>query len=409
MKKLFLLPFLLIITISTSLASNPSNLGQDLEDLVKNYKSTHHLNAIFQVAQNGTALATGASGYFDIQGNKPLLRTDTMPIASGTKQMTAASILILEEMGKLSTEDTIAKHLDEKNEFWPEGKMPEWAKQITIHQLLTHTSGLAEYVLQFQPKIDGTHKSINKQIVKYATEKGLQFKPGEKFSYCNTGYVFLGLIIEKASGKDLANFFKSNLFNPLNMKNTKLSSLKEAIDFQLGKLAKYPQRYFVVLLPNSGPNFVKAEAQVKYMLVPYADGGVVSNLDDMQLWLDGLHGGKLLSAKSYEKMTKGYLKTEDKFGLPTHVGYGLYICDLPNGHKMITHSGNALAIRGEYSYFPQTKISISILSNIMVHVPDEVKDKVSFEDDSNQYDIAYFKAKLIDFIVKHAELQQAQL
>jgi CubicO group peptidase (beta-lactamase class C family) len=385
---------MVVSNFSYACEQHTAALKSNLERNIAEYKKTHTLNAIYAIEKDDKLLVNGASGYFDIENKKPLKVNNRMAIASGTKQMTAAAILKLQERGKLNVNDVVAKYLT-KDSYYFAGELPEWANKVTLHQLLTHTSGLPEYIFGIKLDMTKPHKEINKSIVDFAKTQPLNFNPGKQFQYSNTGYVILGLIIEELSGKTLRDFFNDELFKPLGMKNTELATLKKALDFQFGKLKEFPKRYNAIPT-NDKPKFIPIDNSI--ILAPFADGGVISNLDDLNTWNHALHNGKVLSSESYKLMTTPYAKTPSLQGFDSHIGYGIFVVKPHNGDIFYLHGGNAIGIRGEYVYIPAHKIALSIVSNIYVYEPKELKGKIDYKLPVNQIDIRYFMEMLLKTI-----------
>jgi CubicO group peptidase (beta-lactamase class C family) len=113
---------------------------------MENFAKDHKIQALYSVSQNGNKLISGAQGFADFEQYKRLEKSQIMPIISITKQITAAAILRLQDNGKLSVQDNLAKHLPSSSGLWSNNKIPNWAHNITIHQLLSHSSGLPEYL-----------------------------------------------------------------------------------------------------------------------------------------------------------------------------------------------------------------------------------------------------------------------
>jgi CubicO group peptidase (beta-lactamase class C family) len=398
-KKLSLLSIILFVASISFADVNKKDLA-DFRDV---YLKTHTLNAIYAVYSGDKPLLEGASGFYskkieqDPNSMDKLLGFEQqMPVASGTKQITAAAILRLKDQGKLDVTDVIAKYIPENSVYWG-GKMPIWATQITIHQLLTHTGALQEYIPALKIDLTKSHKEINSEILQFAAQSTLVGKIGEKFQYCNTGYVILGLIIENVSGKELELFFKDEFFTPLDMKNTYLSNLQEAADYQNGKLFdRFPKRYFIIP-GNVPPMFSPVNTDLR--LPPFSDGGVVSTARDMNKWMVALYSGKILSADSLKLMTTPHVQSADKLMTDAYYGYGIYIVN-QGGKTIYSHGGNAIAIRGEFSYIKELATSVIVLSNSMVHVPEALEGKIDFTQDHNQIDIMFFNKGLINILCK---------
>lgn len=386
MKKYYLL--ILAVILNSSLVFANSDVRGKVKTASSDYLSKRFMNGSYMFVDEKGIIEKGAKGIYSIVSKKALDADQQMPIASATKSMTAAAILKLQERGKLSVQDTVAKHLDAKSGIWTDNKVPAWANEVTIHNMLTHRSGLAEYFMGTEIDVNVPLREINKQIANFAAGQELSFKPGEKYDYNNTNYVLLGLIIEVASGEKAGDFFEREFFAPLGMKNTKLLGLDETLQHQKDpESMDMPSRYFVT--PTGGePQFNLAKHP--FTMTPFTDGGVASTTADLITWHKALHSGKVLSQASYKQMTTGYYDVPCNTGVKSKMGYGLYITELENGDKLYHHAGNALAIRSESGCILNKNLCYAVLSNVMNYVPKEMQDKVDMTKSANQLDIIYF-------------------
>lgn len=365
-----------------------SEVHEKVKNVTDQYVSDRFFNAVYAFSDGNETFARGANGVYSVTDGTLLVANQQMPIASVTKSMTAASILKLRDKKLLDVNDTLAKHLSAKSDVWQDHKMPEWANKVTIHHLLTHTSGIPEYFMAMQLNVEQPLGKIIRDIVNFAGQKELNFEPGSSYSYTNTNYMLLGLIIEQLSGKPLGEFYEKELFAPLGMKDTRLISLEEAVKGQLDQShSTVPVRYFVIPTGDK-PQF--NEAQASFIMVPYADGGVLSTTEDILKWHKALHDGKVISEDSLNLMKTKHYEVADKTGKDNYVGYGLFISELDNGDTSYHHAGNALAIRCESGFIPNKNLYYAVLSNVMHYVPEEMKDKVDLSDPKNQLDIHYF-------------------
>jgi D-alanyl-D-alanine carboxypeptidase len=392
-----LLGIFLVALVSCSAPSFSEIASKKLSEYLSTHKDT---SAVYMVSKDDKIITHGAVGLFDREANIPLKPDQIMPIASGTKQMTAAIILKLQERGMLTTEDTVGKFLSVDSGWWPNNVAPEWLYKITIHHLLTHTSGLAEYIPALKFDINQSHDRIKHLISEYAANTPLTHQPGEKYQYSNTGYFFLGLIIEKLTSQDLATVFKKELFDPLGMSNSHMASIEEAIKFQNDQLEGFPKRYFAI--PTGGePQFM--QAKVDFFLVPFSDGGVVSSVEDLVKWNKSFHSGKVVSEYSYKLMTTPYNDGHDFVLQNVKTGYGVYIATLPDGQLAYYHGGRAVAIRSEHGYIPSSNLYFAIMSNIMPYETPEMAGKVDYSIPGNQFDIGFFRTAIWDLVTKKSE------
>ena len=212
------------------------------------------------VAKDGKILLSKGYGFANYSDNIPNTSTTKFKLASVSKQFTAMAIMILEEKGKLSTNDKLTKYIPD----YPNGD------KITIHNLLTHTSGIPDFTSM--PLFDSIMTmpfTLDREIALFKN-KPLDFEPGSKHQYSNSGYLLLSYIIEKVSGKSYGDFVKENIFVPLGMKNSGLYTNKEV-------LKKVANGY----TDNAG----KIEnAQYVDMSIPSGAGALYSTVEDMFLW-----------------------------------------------------------------------------------------------------------------------------
>lgn len=387
MKKFSLLIAIFFLNSVVAYAANP--LSDKIETAIQEYISSRFFNATYMFSQGDDTIAMGAHGVRSIKTKVALTENELMPVASITKSMTAAGILKLQDKKLLNVQDTVGKYLTASSGIWEGGRVPAWANEVKIHNLLTHRSGIAEYFMQAKLDVTKNHVDINKDIANFAASKDLAFKPGSQFFYNNTNFVLLGLIIEQVSGKKLAEFFDEELFKPNLMKSTRLVSLEEAVNSQTDpNFSAMPTRYFVT--PNGTMNPVLNDAKSEFIMVPFADGGVISTNGDLIRWHKALHNGKVLSPESYKLMTTKHYEIPSKTGDKTYMGYGLYISTIWDGSDVYYHAGSALAIRGESGYIPSHDFYYSVLSNTMIYVPKDMEDKIDMKNPLNQIDIYFF-------------------
>lgn len=392
MKKIHFI-LILLSAVIFSAGKNIESKNAHIEVINSFLNERPYINATYAVFENNNELLVGAKGYRDLDSKNPLSPKDKLPVASITKQFTAVSILKLKEQGKLNLDDKISKFFPANSKIWNGTKMPKWADEISVHHLLCHSSGLADYVGFFKFDDSLTHEQILNGIVKHAIDTPLTVKIGEKYEYSNTGYVFLGFIIENLSKQNLSEFFKKEFFDPLNMKNTHLSSWSEASLNQLGKEKKYPNRYFAIPT-GQAPQYMPA--QTDYLLQPFSDGGIISNVEDLMKWTDSLYSGKIISQDSLNLMGREYFHILDESGQEVGVGYGVCIRYDNKGNKTYYHSGRAVGIRSVVGFDSDSKFSYAVLSNVMEYVPAEMAEKLDRKNVNNQFDVLYFREFLIN-------------
>ncbi len=240
-------------------------------------------NGVVLLAENGKVVYQKNFGITDIRNPQPLQASSSFNLASVSKQFMCAMVCLLQENGRLGFDDKVQKHL-------PEFPYPD----ITVRQLMNHTSGLPEY-FDLCTRYTGALDTIDNQAVMQLlaeTKPPLDFAPGNQWQYSNTGYVVLGSLIEKLSGKSIADYFAEKITRPLGLKNTYIFNLK---------MKSSPQNRVYGFSREDGKN--KLDDLVRFDGI-VGDGNVYSSAEDLLKWTQALHGGKLLKAGSLAEMRK---------------------------------------------------------------------------------------------------------
>ena len=265
------------------------------------------------VAQQGKIIFQKSYGYSDIRTREPLKLNSVFQLGSVSKQFTATAILQLYEKGLLSLQDTIQR-------FFP--RFPY--KNITIHELLCHRSGLLNYIYfcDSQP-IDKTLPLSNTRVINCLIDSAPRpyYQPNVRFNYSNTGYLILASIVEKVSGMHFRDYMQKNVFEPLGMKNT------------------YVYNYnFSYESPNvvKGYEYGRIEANHDFLDGVVGDKGVYSNLYDLYLWDQGLYKNIIISKDVLDLAFEPYGK---KKNAKKNYGYGWRNYYLPDSTKIIYHAG----------------------------------------------------------------------
>jgi CubicO group peptidase (beta-lactamase class C family) len=182
-----------------------------LQNLIDRYEKYYHFNGSVLVSWKGQVICDKTMGYADFATKDPLTSQSHFQLASVSKQFTAMAIMMLKQRGLLDFDDEVRKYIPQ----WPYPGM-------TIRHLLTHTSGLSNYMYYVEHQWNSPVAPYNHEVVAMLIKNktALNFVPGRYHAYCNTGYVVLAYIVEKVSGEFFADFLDENIFKPLGMKNT---------------------------------------------------------------------------------------------------------------------------------------------------------------------------------------------
>ena len=338
MRLRFALAFVLV-AVSFAQEKPQSDPAARMEQIIQSYVADHKFMGAVLVARDGKTLLDKGYGSANLEWQVPDTPTTKFRIGSITKQFTAASILLLEERGKLKTDDPVKKYMPDAPAAWD---------KITIFHLLTHTSGIPSFTgFSDFPKRQ-LEPMTPQQLVDWFRDKPLEFEPGAKWNYSNSGYVLLGYLIEKISGQSYADFVQQNIFTPLGMKDSGYDSNSAIIEHRAAGYAP----------GKSGPQ----NAGYVNMTVPLSAGGLYSTTEDLLRWEQGLFGGKLLSPASLAKMTTPF-KQDYAFGLGVST---------ENGHKVIEHNGGIQGFNTALAYYPDDKLVIAVLGNLNGGAPDQI-------------------------------------
>ena len=308
----------LFLFLIVFLAGQSSGYAQDksvkIDELMKIYQSYGQFNGSALVAENGKVIYKKGLGLANMEWNIPNETDTKFRLGSITKQFTAALVLQLTEQGKVKLDGKISDYL------------PDYRKdvgdKITVHHLLTHTSGIPSYTSQPRFFEDVSRNSfVVADFVKKYASGDLEFEPGSKFSYNNSGYFLLGAIIEKVTGKSYEQVLKENILDPLEMKSTGYDHFDTLLSKRASGYDKTPKGYI--------------NAPYLDMSIPYAAGSMYSTVEDLYLWDRALYSNKILSAKGKELMFKPNLE---------NYGYGFGISNAALGDTkqtvpVISHTG----------------------------------------------------------------------
>jgi D-alanyl-D-alanine carboxypeptidase len=294
------------------------------------------------VVRDGRVLLRKGYGLAHLELQVPIAPEMVFRIGSITKQFTAVAVLLLARDGKLALDDDLTKFLPE---------YPTGGRRITIEHLLTHTSGIASYT-----SLRGFGEAARRdraptEVVDFFKNETVDFAPGEKWAYNNSGYFLLGLIVEKASGQSYWDFLDARIFKPLGMTHTRWGADGPII---AGRVSGYQR----TRRGWENADFIS-------MTQPYAAGALVSNVDDLAAWDRALTAGTLIDAATLTKAMTAYQLPDHR---STKYGYGWTITTW-DGVRYQEHGGG---IQGFQSYAlraPDERLFVAVLSNASGNQP----------------------------------------
>ena len=309
-------------------------------DSVATAAVTEHRTAGVAVAvvRNGRTVLAKGYGFADLENDVPVTPETVFRIGSITKQFTSAAIMRLMEQGKLSLDDTLQKFLP---------TFPTQGNHVTVRHLLNHTSGIKSYT-SLGPKWQRVIRLdlMPDSLVALFANEPFDFKPGDAWSYDNSGYFLLGMIIEKLSGKSYGQYLQDEFFTPLGLKSTIYCDQAPLIKHRAQGYAVRPDGQFINAEPLS-------------MTQPFAAGSLCSTVNDLAAWTLALSSGKVVSAASYRMMTTPGTLNDGK---PLTYGFGLGTGVL-GGHRQVSHNGGINGFVSELHHYPDDSVVTVVLTN----------------------------------------------
>ena len=317
-----------------------SKTAVDSERLLSGKFPVNAPGAAIIVVKNGKVVFRKGYGLANLELGTPMRPEMVFEIGSVTKQFTSTAILMLVEQGKLALDDDIHKYLPD---------YPDKGVKISVENLLTHTSGIKSYTDDPSWLSKLREDLTVQQIIGLTQDAPLEFPPGTKWHYDNTGYILLGAIIEKISGVRYGDFIRTNIFEPLGMRHSYYGSNSAVIPNRASGYSRRPTGW--------------VNAQYISMTQPYAAGSLMSSVDDLALWDAAVSSGKLLSKISWERAFTPYKLAN---GEDTHYGYGWDI-DAYDGHPVVRHNGGIFGYVSEVLRMPRDHVYVAMLTNTDSH------------------------------------------
>jgi CubicO group peptidase (beta-lactamase class C family) len=321
---------LAIVYGSTTHSDLKGNIQQKLQTFMDKKAAEMQFSGTVLVAGNGKILFQKGYGFADFDSKTPNQLDTEYRIASLTKSFTALSILQLEAAGKLKTSDPISK-------YFPAFQNGE---EITIHNLLTHSSGVESHY-----RLTDYSKPITMaDFIELMSKQKLTFTPGSKYMYSDTGYMILAGVIEKVSGESYGNYLRDHIFRIAEMNHTYLS------EADVSKMATGYQNLVQIEMKED-------ESQLK------GSGDIISTAGDLLKYIDAIHYGRLLPPEEVKNMETGYINSAP-WGVFKY-GYGWQVADnfISFGKPMIEHNGSLPGFKSEIVDFVHDRVSVIVLSN----------------------------------------------
>ncbi len=330
-----------ILVVPAAVAQGPATLAPDVRANIdgiaaKVLSTTGVPSASVAVVKDGKIAYVQAYGDARLDPKLPAQPQMEYSVGSISKQFTAAAILMLQQEGKLSLDDPVSKYIPGLTR----------GDQVTIRQLLSHTSGYQDFWPQDYVMPMMLHSVTAQEIIDQWAKKALDFDPGTKWQYSNTNYVIAGLVVEKAGGVPVYDLLQQRVFKPLGMHSVLNTDVKKLPGNEPGGYIRYalgPLRP----APAEGQGWM------------FAAGELAMTAEDLAKWDVSMINQTVLKPASYREMEAEVVL---KNGVGTRYGLGVDVSSV-NGHRMIEHSGEVSGFTSENMVLPDDGIAIVVLTN----------------------------------------------
>jgi CubicO group peptidase (beta-lactamase class C family) len=340
-----LLTIAITLGTATRTASAQRTTFGDIDRFVAQEMARQHIPGVsVGIYTNGKIALVKGYGLANVELDVPVKPATIFQSGSVGKQFTSAAIMMLVEEGKIGLDDSLPKYFPDAPATW---------SGITIRELLSHTSGLADYASDSLTKPGGPINLradyTEDQLVRIIEALPIEFAPGEDWVYCNSNYLLLGAVIRNVTGKFYGDVLQERIFKPLGMTSTRIISEADIV----------PNRAAGYQLVSGK---LKNQDWVSPSFNTTADGALYFNVLDLAKWDDALYGEKLLRKSSYDQM---WTVAKLKNGQPNAHNYGFaWFIDSINGHRVIQHSGTWQGFRTYIARYVDDRVTVVVLTNL---------------------------------------------
>ncbi|MBA9074780.1 CubicO group peptidase (beta-lactamase class C family) [Flavobacterium gossypii] len=341
-----------LLLIAAFIAAPAQNFERKVDSLISNvFTDKKGPGAVFLVAKDGKPVYHKAFGKANLELDVNMTTDQVFQIGSITKQFTAVAILMLEQEGKVDLNSSISKYIPD----YPAGD------KITLHHLLTHTSGIKDFTKMKSLQQIAQKDLTPKEIIDFFKNEPVDFLPGTKFEYNNSGYVILGHIIELVSGEIYEAYIRKHIFEKAGM-----SDSRYADDTAIIKNRAYGYRKKDNAYVNKG--------RISFT-IPFSSGSLMATTGDMLRWQHALNNNLLLDKKTAKKaFTKKSLNNGD----PIKYGYGWHLTEL-DGTATREHGGSIFGFKSMAVYIPSEDIYVIGFSNCDCNSPTQLTRDIASE------------------------------
>lgn len=334
----------LILTIMTARADH-------LDDSILQMMQERHIPGIsLAVIKDGQILVSKGYGVADLEWSSAADVDTSYQIASVTKQFTATAVMMLVEEGKLSLDGKIGQYLTDLPSSW---------NGVTLRQLLNHTSGIKSYTGLPDFSRIPCKEYLKGEAIRLVADAPLEFVPGEKWQYSNSGYYLLGMIIEKISGQDYSQFLQERIFRPLGMLSTRVNDLRVIIQKRAQGYSWREGNWY--------------HGQPVSPTQPWAAGALISTVSDMVRWDSALSASRLLKSASWQRM---WIPTRLADGSLKNYGFAWRV-DTIDGHRRIAHDGGIDGFSSYLARWIDDRLTVIVLTNLEGNHAKAIADRLA--------------------------------
>jgi CubicO group peptidase (beta-lactamase class C family) len=317
----------------------PAEISAAVDEIFKRWDSPEAPGCAVGVGRAGSPILARAYGMADLEHEVPNRAETVFEAGSVSKQFTTAAVFLLAETGRLSLDDDVRRHLPE---------IPDYGTPITIRHLIHHTSGLRDWGTVVSaagwPRTRRAHTNAHALDV-ISRQRSLNYTPGAEYSYTNSGYNLMAIIVERVSGRSFAEFTRDELFEPLGMRRTEWRD--DGTRIVKGRATAYSagREGFRTLMPFEDV---------------HGNGGLLTTVGDLLIWNENLETGKIGGPALVEEMHRRGRLNDGR--LLTYAG-GLMV-DSYRGFHEVSHSGSTAGYQAFLTRFPEEKLSVAVLCNV---------------------------------------------
>lgn len=314
--------------------------AQRMDQVVRAESEADAFSGAVLVAKDGQVLLDRGYGFANREWRAPNDGDTKFRLGSLTKQFTAVAVLMLAEQGKVDLDAPIKTWLPDAPAAWD---------SVTPRRLLSHTAGVPDFTRFADYGALKTRPTTVAELIARFSGRPLDFQPGQRFAYSNSGYILLTAVIEKASGQTYADFVAEHLFRPLGMADSGYDRHDLVLPRRASGYAPSPEGV--------------VNADYVDMSIPQGAGGLYSTPHDLLKWEQGLFGGRLLNAQSMTALTTPVLND---------YALGLVVNRRPDGSTLIWHNGAIDGFNTYMAYDPEVRIAVVVLGNLNGSAPDKL-------------------------------------